>query len=128
MTFLLSFMQERASCTNLKDFSDDDDEDEPNEDQYDDKNNRIENDRNNDRENDNDDDKNDVDEESNAENKKKKKQKEINTKMISLVRNKGNRYQTQPETASAVVMKYLLNKKTTQPLITPSTLRLLQQQ
>lgn len=38
MSFLLPFMQERNTCSNLKDISDDDNEDEPNEDEYDDKN------------------------------------------------------------------------------------------
>lgn len=40
MSFLLPFMQERDTCSNLKDVSDNDNEDEPNEDdEYDDKNN-----------------------------------------------------------------------------------------
>jgi len=39
MSFLLPFMQERETCTNLKDVSDDDNEHEPNENVYNDTNN-----------------------------------------------------------------------------------------
>lgn len=132
MSFLLPFMQERDTCSNLKDVSDDENEDEPNEDENDDRvDNRNDNaednrnDKEDDRNDDKDDDKSDdVNEESHAENEKKKKQKEINRKIITKVaRNKGN---TQPETASAVMMKYLLDKKTakaqTPPIQQPSAI------
>lgn len=133
MSFLLPFMQERDTCSNLKDVSDNDNEDEPNEDdEYDDKNNDRGDDRNDDRGEDqnydrgddqNDDKHNDkdddVDEESLAEDKRKKKQKEINRKMVSNTRNKENRWQKQPETASAMMMKYLLDKKTAKEQVTP---------
>lgn len=66
MSFLLPFMQERDTCGNLKDVSDDDNENERNEDninEYDDKNDDREDDRNNDRRddrnNDREDDRND---------------------------------------------------------------------
>lgn len=56
---------------------------------------------------------------SHAENEKKK-QKEISRKIITKVgKNKRNRCQTQPETASAVVMKYLLEKKIAKVQMTP---------
>lgn len=121
-------MQERDTCSNLKDISDDDNEGEPNEDEYDDKNNDREDDqddnkredRNNntgDRNDNKDDDKDDdVDEELHIEDEKKKK--EINRKIINVARNKRKRCERQPETASAVMMKYLLNKKTAKEQIT----------
>ncbi|EZA48996.1 hypothetical protein X777_12847 [Ooceraea biroi] len=52
--------------------------------------------------------------------RKNKRNKKINRKIITNAR-KGNRYQTQPETASAVVMKYLLDKKTAGAQIIPPT-------
>ncbi|XP_011138129.1 probable ATP-dependent helicase PF08_0048 isoform X2 [Harpegnathos saltator] len=131
MSFLLPFMQERDTCSNLEDISDDDNENELNEDEYDDKNddrgddqndNRGD-DRNNDKGDDrngnkNDDDKDDdVDEELHIENEKKKKE-EVNRKIINVARNKGKRYQTQAETASPVMMKYMLDKKTAKEQIT----------
>lgn len=133
MSFLLPFMQERDTCSNLKDVSDNDNEDEPNEDdEYDDKNNDRGDDRNDDRGEDqnydrgddrnddkHDDKDDDVDEESHAEDKRKKKQKEINRKMVSNTRNKENRWQKQPETALAMMMKYLLDKKTAKEQVTP---------
>lgn len=128
MSFLLPFMQERDTYNNLKDVSDDDNEDEPNEDEYDDdRNNEREDDRNNDRRDDRNDDKDDdkddnVDEELHTEDEKKRKQKEINRKIITKAKNKENKEnKTQPETASAVMMKYLLEKKTAKAQITPPT-------
>lgn len=134
MSFLLPFIQERDTCSNLKDASDDDNESKPNENEYNDKNDDTTNDRNDDiddeiddrdgRNDNKDDDKdNDVDEmESHTEDEKKKKQNEINRKMITNVaKSKRNRCQTQPETASAVVMKYLLDKKTAKTQIAPRT-------
>ncbi|XP_071637362.1 uncharacterized protein [Temnothorax longispinosus] len=126
MSFLLPFMQERDTCSNLEDVSDDDNEYEPNEDEYDDTNNEREDDRNDDRRDDRNDDKDDdkddnVDEELHAENEKKRKQKEINRKIITKAKNKENKCQTQPETASAMIIKYLLKKKTAKAQITPPT-------
>lgn len=112
MSFLLPFIQERDTCSNLKDVS----EDELNEDEYNDKNDDRD-DRNDkaDYKDDNVDEK-----ESHIEDEKKKKQKEINKKIITkMTKDKGNRYQTQPEVASAVVMKYLLDKKIAKAQITP---------
>lgn len=141
MSFLLPFMQKRDTCSNLKDLSDDDDnEEEPNEDEYDkndrrdNRNNDKDNDRNNDREDDRNNDggddrnddrrddrnakgdnKDDVDKVSCVEDEKKKKRKE--NRKISPKK----RENIQPETASAVMMKYLLDKKSIKEQITPST-------
>ncbi|TGZ49388.1 hypothetical protein DBV15_05003 [Temnothorax longispinosus] len=134
MSFLLPFMQERDTCSNLEDVSDDNNEDRPNEDEYHDTNNESEDDRNDDRRDDRNDDRKDdrnddkdddkddnVDKELHAENEKKKKQKEINRKIITKAKNKENKCQTQPETGSAVMIKYLLEKKTAKAQITPPT-------
>lgn len=134
MSFLLPFMQERNTCSNLKDISDEPNEDEPNEDENNDKidkvdnrndmdnnaeDNEIDNKEDDNENNDKNDDKNDhMNKESHAEDERKKRRKEINRKIITkMAKNKGN---TQPETASAMVMKYLLNKKTAKAQITPS--------
>ncbi|XP_071575329.1 uncharacterized protein [Temnothorax nylanderi] len=144
MSFLLPFMQERDTCSNLEDVSDDNNEDEPNEDEYDDTNNGREDDRNDDRRDDRNDDRRDgrrddrnddrrddrnndkdkddnVDEELHVENEKKRKQKDINRKNITKAKNKENKCQTQPETASEVMIKYFLEKKTAKAQITPPT-------
>jgi len=129
MSFLLPFMQERDTYSNLKDVSDDDSEDppnkEPNIDEHDDENGRKDDrnddkrdDQNNDKNDDKDNDVDDVDEELHA---KEKKRKIINKKIITNVaRNKTKNYQTQQKTASAIMMEYLLDKKT-KAQITPPT-------
>lgn len=141
MSFLLPFMQERETCTNLKDVSDDDNENEPNENVYNDTNNDredVRNDRrddqnddrrddgNDDREDNQNDDKDDgkdddIVEELHAEDEKKKKQKENYRKSLATnkTKTKGNRCQTQPESASVILMKYILDKKT-KSQITPN--------
>lgn len=50
-----------------------------------------------------------------------KKRKEINRKIITKAKNKEYKCKTQPETASAVMMKYLLEKKTAKAQISPPT-------
>lgn len=99
----------------MKDIGDNDDNrDEPSEDEYDDKNDDRRDGRNDDKDNDKNDD---MVEESRNENETKK-QKEINKKIITNVaRNKRYRYETQM--ASAVMMKYLLDKKITKTEMTP---------
>lgn len=90
--------------------------DDRNDDRGEDQNYDRGDDRNDDKHDDKDDD---VNEESHAEDKRKKKQKEINRKMVSNTRNKENRWQKQSETASAMMMKYMLDKKTAKEQITP---------
>lgn len=118
-------MQERDTCSNLKDVSDDDNEDESNEEERDDKNDDKGNDRNDDRgddRNDMDNDKKDDMDVDSQKDEKRKKRKEIKRKIITnMTRNKGKKYQTQPETASAMVTKYLLDKKASKVQITPPT-------
>lgn len=123
MSFVVPYMQERDTCTNLIDISDDVNEDGPNEKEYDDKNEEEGDDRSDDKDDDKDDgiDGEDVNE-SLIEDEKKKKQKEIKRKVITKVaRNSGNKCQTQSESASAVMVKYLLEKIIANARITPPT-------
>ncbi|XP_031357193.1 transcription factor Adf-1-like [Photinus pyralis] len=105
MSFLLPFMQERDTCSNLKDVSDDDDENNEEESQEteDDGKNKLDDDGINNTD--------DVDGQLHIEDGRK--EKELSRKIVNAARRKGTRNQTQPETASAVMMKYLLNKKAT---------------
>ncbi|CAG9825729.1 unnamed protein product [Phaedon cochleariae] len=112
------------TCTNLTEVTDDDDENEQNIDACTENNDdREDDDENDNRSNDKDDDTNDdvdndaVDNDtSNVENEKTKRQSKINRNIITKVRrNIAKKPQAQSETASAVVVKYLLEKKQLMP-------------
>ena len=110
MAFLLPFMQERKTLSNLEvSDDDDDDENECNKNDDGDSQNEREN-YQTDTEDKNNNSDNDINKKSHTADDKKRKKRNINK--INKMTNNNENYQ--PEEASAVLMKYLLEKKNAQ--------------